>query len=67
MELEKEIKKKLNSTKDENTNIFSFSEQVESNPLSAQLQEISIMNIEEVRLIKRDLEKTTNKYREIEK
>lgn len=59
---EKEIKRKImNSTRDDNTNIFSISDHVESDPLTLQLEELNIKGIEGVRRIQRDLQRTADK------
>ena len=51
----------MNSTRDDNTNIFSISDHVESDPLTLQLEELNIKGIEGVRRIQRDLQRTADK------
>ena len=52
---------------EENTNTFTSSEPTYSETFTAQLQELSLLDIEDVKCIKRDLDKTTKKCREVEK
>ena len=65
LELERELKKKI-SLSDDNSNTFTISDPT-SESLTAQLQEMSLLDIDDIKCIKRDLDKTRKKCKEIEK